>query len=144
MCDGVVGEDEGRETLRGSERKKKDDKHSQNSIFNTTEIAPFNAAPGEFLHFSFNKRKHSRMRARVRVQLIKGCEPFISSAHRWTAPLKGASPTISRSVNQEKQLLNFIFAACKQRGFECNIGGCACLGNLLPSVELWTQPIAER
>lgn len=51
MCDGVVGEDEGRETLRGSERKKKDDKHSQNSIFNTTEIASFNAAPGEFLHF---------------------------------------------------------------------------------------------
>lgn len=29
MCDGVVGEDEGRETLGGRERKKKDDKRSQ-------------------------------------------------------------------------------------------------------------------
>lgn len=53
------------ERLRGSERKTKDDKHS-NSIFNVTEIAPLHAAPGEFLNFSFNKRKQRGRRACLR------------------------------------------------------------------------------
>lgn len=62
------------ERLRGSERKKKDDKHS-NSIFNVTEIAPFNAAP-EFLNFSFNKRKRRRrICACVRVDASLAANP---------------------------------------------------------------------
>lgn len=41
----------------------------------------------------------------------------MSAWKRWAAPLKPASPEISRSLNQQKQLFNLIFSSYQQIGF---------------------------